>query len=200
MGEDRCGSVGAVMPSRSSAVFVSLGLLTAGVAGACGPVQGSGGPPTAIAEPPVATTSTGEVTSTPSPAASTGTATVAPSAEASAADTTSAAPPGPEAAPEPSTSAAGGATFHCFSWVHGMEFSTDCYRTAAECSRERQEMRKGARDTTECRTVQGGACTRVSRPPAPGDHERCFASAGNCERYRAYVQGNGLTVTPCVDR
>lgn len=124
-----------------------------------------------------------------------------PGSSASASPSSSSAAPAPASAAAPATGSAGARSdFHCFSWVHGPDFSTDCFRGAAICDRERIAMKEGARDTMECSKVKGASCTRVSRPPTPGDSERCFGDANNCERYRAYVQGNGLTVTPCEDR
>jgi len=126
----------------------------------------------------------------------------APSISASESPSSSAAAPEPpaSAAVVDAGAAAPRADFHCFSWIHGPQFSTDCYRGPDVCERERLAMKNGARETTPgCEKVAGASCTRVSRPPAPGDSERCFASANACARYRAYVQGNGLTVTPCAD-
>ncbi|MBL8683800.1 MAG: hypothetical protein JNK05_31800 [Myxococcales bacterium] len=91
--------------------------------------------------------------------------------------------------------------FHCFHWVHGQDFSTDCFRTVASCDRARVEMQRGHRDTTACAPVEHAYCTATSRPPAAASRsERCFGSAGNCERYRAYVRGNGLVADACRHR
>jgi hypothetical protein len=30
--------------------------------------------------------------------------------------------------------------------------------------------------------------------------ERCFGDPNNCERYRAFVTGNGLDVTACTNK
>lgn len=101
------------------------------------------------------------------------------------------------------TPAEGGAPapFHCFSWVHGHEHSTDCFRSHETCESERLAMERGARPTTPCQGVPSASCTMVSRPPEhPVPRERCFSNAGACARYRAFVLGNELTVTPCEDR
>ena len=93
------------------------------------------------------------------------------------------------------------APFHCFSWVHGHEHSTDCFRSHETCESERLAMERGARPTTPCQGLPGASCTMVSRPPEhPVPRERCFSNAGACARYRAFVLGNELTVTPCEDR
>jgi hypothetical protein len=98
------------------------------------------------------------------------------------------------------TGAAPAAGFHCFSWVHGPESSTDCYPDRAECERERRAMTEGARETTECKKADHVSCVRLSRPPSTTEIERCFADAGACARYRAFVQGNGHKVTACAER
>lgn len=165
----------------------------------CGPAQTSGGPPSPGAGAPAAASS-GEPASPGATAADSGAPAAAPGGDASAAGTGAAAAPGPGGSSSAGVAAGGRATFHCFSWVHGPEFSTDCYRTAAECDREQLSMKNGARDTTGCQPVQGAVCTRVSRPPDPADHERCFSDAGRCAHYQAFVTGNGHAVTPCVAR
>jgi hypothetical protein len=92
-------------------------------------------------------------------------------------------------------------TFQCFSWFHGRQSSTDCYRTGRECAVEKKRMEDGARPTAPCERVTGASCTMVSRPEAGfGPRERCFSRAHECESYRAFVLGNHLTVTPCEDR
>ncbi len=90
-------------------------------------------------------------------------------------------------------------TFHCFAWVHGPEFSTDCYRSAALCETERTSMEAGARPTRPCETVRGASCTKVGRRKMKKE-ERCFGDPNNCERYRAFVTGNGLDVTACSEK
>lgn len=121
------------------------------------------------------------------------------------------APPAAEPEPPPAATGDAGPTqtpapgprarFLCFSWVHGPDFSTDCFRSSKECEAERRHMKDGARDTTPtCRAVEGASCSVVTRPPAKAANEHCFGSASNCERYRAYVTGNGLTASPCADR
>lgn len=171
-----------------------LGLLSGVAACACSTATGPGG----------AASTSAPSSSSPPPASALVAAQAAPDEDRSPAATDG---PPPQASAEPAASAAAPgagsaaarAEFHCFSWVHGPEFSTDCFRSAAICDKERIAMKEGARDTTECSKVKGASCTRVSRPPAPGDSERCFGNANNCERYRAYVRGNGLTVAPCED-
>lgn len=91
------------------------------------------------------------------------------------------------------------ATFHCFAWVHGPQFSTDCYRTAAKCETARKAMEDGARPTQPCEQVVGASCTSVGRRKMKKE-ERCFGDPNNCERYRAYVTGNGLDVTACTNK
>jgi hypothetical protein len=103
----------------------------------------------------------------------------------------------PEPLIKPGTEAR--ATFHCFSWIHGPEFSTDCYRDAAKCETERKAMEDGARQTRACQAVAGASCTSVGRRKMKKE-ERCFGNANNCERYRAFVTGNGLDVTACTNR
>ena len=102
--------------------------------------------------------------------------------------------PAPEPLVKPGTEAR--ATFHCFAWIHGAEF---CYRTAAKCETERKATADGARQTRPCETVAGASCTSVGRRKMKKE-ERCFGDPNNCERYRAFVIGNGLDVTACTDR
>ncbi len=104
-------------------------------------------------------------------------------------------------APEPLVNPVTGtrAEFHCFAWVHGEEFSTDCYRAAAKCETERKAMEAGARPTRPCEQVAGASCTMVGRRKMKKE-ERCFGDPNNCERYRAFVTGNGLDVTACTDK
>ena len=104
-------------------------------------------------------------------------------------------------APEPLVNPTAGtrAEFHCFAWIHGAEFSTDCYRTAATCETERKAMEAGARPTRPCEKVTGASCTMVGRRKMKKE-ERCFGDPNNCGRYRAFVTGNGLDVTPCTDK
>lgn len=113
-------------------------------------------------------------------------------------------PPAPQAvvvAPAPPIDAASALadTFHCFAWIHGPQFSTDCYRSAALCETERKAMEAGARPTRPCEQVQRASCTMVGRRKMKKE-ERCFGDQNNCERYRAFVTGNGLDVTACSER
>jgi len=105
----------------------------------------------------------------------------------------------PEPLVNPATDSGPRATFHCFNWIHGPEFSTDCYRTAETCEVERKSMEAGARPTQPCKTVTGASCTMVGRRKMKKE-ERCFGDANNCERYRAFVTGNGLDVTACTNK
>ena len=102
------------------------------------------------------------------------------------------------------SSASAGATesgYHCFSWIHGPQFSRDCYPSRAECERARLSMQGGARPTTPaCERAERVSCVRLSMPPDPTEQERCFADAAACGRYRAFVQKTGHRVTACEDR
>lgn len=117
---------------------------------------------------------------------------------ATGAESASAALSGTSAA-DAEVDAAARARFYCFGWVHGPEFSTDCYRTSAECERERLEMKQGSRDVMPgCSVTEGAWCTRVARKPNTSTRERCFGGAENCRRYESFVQGNGHTTTGCT--
>ena len=105
---------------------------------------------------------------------------------------------GPSSAP--GRAAPPSSAFQCFSWVHEAEFSTDCYRDAAECDRERRAMEGGARDTTVCRPAEHASCLRIGRLPGPATLERCFADIEACNRYSSFVQRNGHRVTVCAER
>lgn len=88
------------------------------------------------------------------------------------------------------------ATFRCFSWAHERDFSTDCYSTLAKCLTERQRMQSGARHPSECEPSPQAWCTTLVERGG----ERCFGDAHNCDRYRAFVSGNHLETTECVQR
>lgn len=105
----------------------------------------------------------------------------------------------PEPLVNPAVDSAPRAAFHCFSWIHGPEFSTDCYRTAEKCETERKRMEAGARPTQPCKKDIGASCTMVGRRKMKKE-ERCFGDPNNCERYRAMVTGNGLDVTACTNK
>ncbi len=129
-----------------------------------------------------------------------------PAATSSPVLTTSAAPSpdSPTDMPDPGLAKGGKkqkrATFHCFSWIHVRQASTDCYRTSRECAVEKKSMEDGARPTAPCEKTVGASCTMVSRPDGGPSFERCFSGPHGCQAYRAFVQGNGLTVAACVDR
>ncbi|MFO0570333.1 MAG: hypothetical protein U0263_32120 [Polyangiaceae bacterium] len=125
----------------------------------------------------------------------------APEPAASDPETSDAAAPSRDAASEPKRGPLRHATFHCFGWVHGPEFSMDCFRTHATCEKARRDMKAGARDVLpECSTNEGAWCTKVGRGSAKGGTERCFGSLGNCRRYESYVQGNGLVTSGCEEK
>jgi hypothetical protein len=83
--------------------------------------------------------------------------------------------------------------FSCFHWVHGPQFSTDCYESAAQCEQTRAEM---SRDSTPCEPAEHASCTRLAR----SGEQRCFGDPGACERYRSYIAGNGLDSSACIER
>ena len=85
--------------------------------------------------------------------------------------------------------------FHCFSWAHQRDFSTDCYRTQTACLTELQRMKEGARLPTECAPREHASCTTLR-----GTTERCFGDAANCARYRAFVGRNHIETSECVPR
>lgn len=97
---------------------------------------------------------------------------------------------GPPAAEVPSQEA----LFRCFSWVHGAAASTDCYRSSARCEEARTALAEGSREVLPCRDAQRAWCTTLQRDGS----ERCFGANSVCERYRSFVQGNGLQTTGCV--
>jgi hypothetical protein len=85
---------------------------------------------------------------------------------------------------------------YCFSWVHGSKFSTDCYRTRAQCRAERIEWAISNHDTLECEKRDHAACTTVIRDGA----ERCFGDSDNCTRYRIAMIRQHLETGNCVYR
>lgn len=104
------------------------------------------------------------------------------------------------AAPAAADASAVSAEFSCFSWVHGPEsFSTDCFRTASDCEKARQDMTAGGRPTTPaCDRAERAWCVVATRPPAPAEFERCFGDPGACERYRAFISKSGHRVSACA--
>jgi hypothetical protein len=95
----------------------------------------------------------------------------------------------------PSTSAVDAGPFHCFSWAHERDFSTDCYRTEAACLIAAKAMTDGARLPTACGPRQHASCTTLR-----GNDERCFGDAANCARYRAFVGRNHVDTAECAPR
>lgn len=82
---------------------------------------------------------------------------------------------------------------HCFSWVHGAEFSTDCYPTPQACDTARAAT---DRMSQPCRPTERVVCTTLS-----ASHKtRCFGDMANCERYRTYTSDNGLSSNTCTQR
>jgi hypothetical protein len=97
--------------------------------------------------------------------------------------------PVPSAEPvKPAPSAPSG--YFCFQWVHGPDFSTDCYESAVLCEQTRAEM---GRDSIPCEAAERVSCTTIAR----SGELRCFGDLGNCGRYRNYIAGNGLESSPC---
>ena len=157
------------------------GLATLVLVSACGPGRGCGDPLSG----PGATGPSAAATDSGSPGAAASSASASAAVSASAGDS----PSSPEAG------------FHCFSWVHGAQFSTDCYPSFAECEKERLGMSGGARPTTpRCEKAAHVSCVRLSMPPDTTEKERCFEDAAACGRYRAFVLKSGHRVTACEDR
>jgi hypothetical protein len=86
---------------------------------------------------------------------------------------------------------------YCFGWVHLGDFSTDCYRSRAECVADRRQMGIGGHVlTAPCQKTDHATCTTIL-----GDgKERCFGNFNNCIRYRKYVAKMGVETSWCVDR
>ena len=102
-------------------------------------------------------------------------------------------------APKRTAAPAAAAGFSCFSWVHGPEsYSTDCYRTASDCDKAREDMNNGARPTSAaCRLAERAWCVVGSRPPAQKEFES-FGDPGACERYRTFTSKSGHNVSACA--
>ncbi len=107
---------------------------------------------------------------------------------------------GDAARPDPVATTAPAATFagSCFHWVHLSAFSTDCFRSRAECESERKQMTMGHRDTTPCEATSRASCTVVG--DADAGHERCFGGAGDCGRFRVMLARQGTQTTDCAER
>ncbi len=87
----------------------------------------------------------------------------------------------------------------CFHWAHGTAFSTDCFRSRAECESERKQMAMGQRDTSPCEAASRASCTIVGGQAGEG-RERCFGSNGDCGRFRVMLAGQGVQTTDCSKR
>lgn len=87
----------------------------------------------------------------------------------------------------------------CFHWAHGPAWSTDCFRSRAECESERKRMAMGHRDTSPCEAALRASCTLVGSEAGDG-HERCFGTNGDCGRYRVMLARRGAQTTECVER
>jgi hypothetical protein len=91
--------------------------------------------------------------------------------------------------------------WYCYIWAH-LRFTTqDCFDTIKEC---RANIPKGEGMVLRpCMAQKKPSwCTEPHHVPEDSKEarsEKCFGSADDCEQYRAYVQGNGLESTPCVE-
>ena len=109
-------------------------------------------------------------------------------------------PPGPSPSgstpPVAASAAPAPQPFNCFAWVHGAEFSTDCYRSAETCEAERDRMHGVL--TRACEPSAHASCAVVA--PGERDLERCFEDERACSRYRAMLTSRGIASGPCEGR
>ena len=85
---------------------------------------------------------------------------------------------------------------YCFSWVHLRDFSTDCFRSRAQCDTAQRQFAVGNRDTRTCERRVHATCTRVTRDGT----ERCFGDFDNCIRFRKHLAHLGTETSHCINR
>lgn len=85
------------------------------------------------------------------------------------------------------------AGFYCYSWVHGTEFSTPCYRTRDACDVASAEMQSAHRDVTPCEGMVTAWCALL-------DEERCFETGSQCARYLEAFAPEGKQLPSCQTR
>lgn len=90
--------------------------------------------------------------------------------------------------------------WYCYVWAH-LRFTTqDCFDTIKEC---RERLPKEGLTLRPCMAQKRPAwCTEPYEVPEDPNEKRsskCFGSEDACYEYRAYVHGNGLASTPCVE-
>jgi hypothetical protein len=83
--------------------------------------------------------------------------------------------------------------FYCFSWIHGQDFSTPCYRTLDACDAAAAEMKAGHRDVAPCEGVATAWC-------ALPDDERCFETGALCASYLQRFSPEGKRLPSCQTR
>jgi hypothetical protein len=157
----------------------------------CAATRGGDGPSAAESPSAVAPTSRDAISASASPAATP----VTGDAMAPAFAAGDAARPDPVATTRPAAAFAG----FCFQWIHLSAFSTDCFRSRAECESERKQMAMGHRDTSPCEATSRASCTVVVGE-ADESHERCFGSTGDCGRFRVMLGRQGTKTTDCAER
>ena len=90
--------------------------------------------------------------------------------------------------------------WYCYVWAHLQYTTQDCFDTIKEC---RQSLPKGGITLRPCMAQKRPAwCTEpyeVPEDPSEKRSSKCFGSEEACYEYRAYVRGNGLASSPCVE-
>jgi len=89
----------------------------------------------------------------------------------------------------------------CYLWVHLRVTMYSCFDTLEEC-RANSPRREGFAIHPCMAEKKPSWCTEphpVPEEPNVERSEQCFDSKDKCEAHRAFVQGNGLESTPCVE-
>lgn len=81
--------------------------------------------------------------------------------------------------------------FHCFSWVHGSDFGSNCEPTANACMLAMHEATRAHRDTRKCHTKISAVCLETVNGP------KCFGDLGSCQRQSARL---GTVTATCAKR
>jgi hypothetical protein len=78
-------------------------------------------------------------------------------------------------------------SWHCLGWIHGPDFGSQCFRSAAQCEAGRRRWKAGSRPTTDCDNQVGAAyCVKGTSD--------CFPSPWECSR----ETGGSIEAGTCV--
>lgn len=84
--------------------------------------------------------------------------------------------------------------WHCFSWVHQADHSSECHPTEAACKAAKREKEQGARMTTPC-SLEPHAAWCIDAP-----HGRCLPGPWDCDRELATFRSAFGPTARCIKR